>query len=205
MPELFTEPDDYRAYVEALTKAGAIKDASYIWWAIRPSLRHPTLELRIADSCTRLEDTLAIAALYRCLVRHLLRNPALHARPTPATRGIAAENMWRAQRYGIHGGLIAADGSGMRPVADLVAELQNELAEDAVALYCVPELARCAAIISDGTSADAQLHVFEGAREAGGSDDAALAAVVQWIAATTRGGGGALRPSINPSGPRRAG
>lgn len=185
LPELFTEPEDYRAYVAALTKAGAIKDASYIWWAIRPSLRHPTLELRVADSCTRVEDTLAVAALYRCLARHLLRRPEIHARMTPAMRGIAVENMWRAQRYGVHGGLIAADGSGMRPIPDLVAELTTELAEDAAALDCSPELARCATLAAEGTSADEQLRVFEQARERGAADEEALAAVVDWIAAAT--------------------
>lgn len=185
LPELFTEPQDYRAYVSALSQAGAIKDASYIWWAIRPSLRHPTLELRVADSCTRLEDTLAIAALYRCLVRHLLRKPGIHARMTPATRGIAVENMWRAQRYGVHGGLIASDGSGMRTISDLVAELTAELAEDAEALGCAPELARCADIVAEGTSADEQLHVFERSRERGATDQAALAAVIDWLANIT--------------------
>src|SRR6478609_1104071 len=64
LPELFTDPDEYRSYVAALVNSGAIKDESYIWWAMRPSMRHPTLELRIADSCTSLDDTLAIAALY---------------------------------------------------------------------------------------------------------------------------------------------
>src|SRR6478609_5488044 len=64
LPELFVEPDEYRSYVAALVNSGAIKDESYIWWAMRPSMRHPTLELRIADSCTSLDDTLAIAALY---------------------------------------------------------------------------------------------------------------------------------------------
>jgi carboxylate-amine ligase len=189
LPELFTEPRDYHAYIAALTQAGAIKDASYVWWAIRPSLRHPTLELRVADSCTRLEDTLAIAALYRCLVRYLMRKPDIHAGMTPAMRGIAVENMWRAQRYGVHGGLIASDGSGMRPISDLVAELSAELAEDAEALGCAPELARCATIVAEGTSADEQLHVFERARERGETDQAALAAVVGWIAATTEAPG----------------
>ena len=52
-----------------------MEDSSYVWWAIRPSLKHPTLELRAPDCCTLVEDTLAIAALYRTLVRHLYNNP----------------------------------------------------------------------------------------------------------------------------------
>ena len=126
LPELFTDPDDYRAYIKTMVAAGAIRDASYIWWAIRPSDKHPTLELRIADSCTRLDDTLAIAALYRCLVRHLLRRPKLNADLTAASRGIAAENLWRAQRYGIHGGLIHAESRSMRSVPSLVDDLVGQ-------------------------------------------------------------------------------
>ena len=63
LPELFRTNDDYREFVAALTWAKIIPDASYIWWAIRPSLNNPTIELRVADSCTRLDDAIAIAAL----------------------------------------------------------------------------------------------------------------------------------------------
>lgn len=186
LPELFTEPDDYRAYIETMVAAGAIKDASYIWWAIRPSEKHPTLELRIADSCTRLEDTLAVAALYRCLVRHLLRRPALNADLTAATRAIAAENLWRAQRYGVHGGLVDAESRSMRSVAGIVDELIARLAEDAAVLGCRAELESCRKLARAGTSADVQLAVYEEARMRDGGQTAGLAAVVDWIASETR-------------------
>lgn len=191
LPELFTDPADYRAYVDTLVSAGAIKDASYIWWAIRPSDKHPTLELRIADSCTRLDDTLAIAALYRCLIRHLLRNPGLNAGLTVAARAIAAENIWRAQRYGIHGGLISPESRSMRPVPELVDELIALLAEDAAALGCNAELAACGRIATGGTSADLQLAIFEEARARGGQATG-LSAVVDWLASETRADGAAL-------------
>ncbi|PZO01350.1 MAG: carboxylate-amine ligase [Hyphomicrobiales bacterium] len=186
LPELFTDPDDYRAYIETMVAAGAIRDASYVWWAVRPSHKHPTLELRIADSCTRLNDTLAIAALYRCLVRHLLRQPRLNADLNAASRGIAAENLWRAQRYGIHGGLIHAESRSMRSVPSLVDDLVALLAEDAKALGCEAELAACREIVSGGTSADVQLAVYEEARTREGGQARGLAAVVDWIASETR-------------------
>jgi carboxylate-amine ligase len=192
LPELFLDPDDYRAYVETMTAAGAIKDASYIWWAIRPSDKHPTLELRIADSCTRLDDTLAIAALYRCLVRHLQRNPGLNADLTAASRAIAAENIWRAQRYGRHGGLICAQSRSMRTVPSLVEDLIEQLAGDAAALGCWRDLAHCRVIATGGTSADMQLAVFEEARARAGGEAAGLAAVVDWLASETRLDGAAL-------------
>lgn len=188
LPELFNDPADYRAYIETLVSAGAIKDASYIWWAIRPSNRHPTLELRVADSCTRLGDTLAIAALYRCLVRHLLRNPWLNANLPVTARALAAENMWRAQRYGIHGGLISPESRSMRTVPDLLDELIEQLSDDAAALGCCADLAACRAIITEGTSADMQLAMFEEARARQGQA-AGLAAVVDWLASETRADG----------------
>ncbi|AOG07637.1 carboxylate-amine ligase [Bosea sp. RAC05] len=186
LPDLFADPADYRAYVDTMVAAGAIKDASYLWWAIRPSDRHPTLELRIADSCTRLDDTLAIAALYRCLVRHLLLRPALNRDLTAASRAIAAENLWRAQRYGIHGGLVDEASRGMRSVPSLLEDLVARLAEDAQALDCAAELEACRAIAAQGTSADVQLAVYEEARARAGGPAAGLAAVIDWIASETR-------------------
>lgn len=186
LPELFTDPGDYRAYMATMVAAGAIRDASYIWWAIRPSEKHPTLELRIADSCTRLDDTLAIAALYRCLVRYLLRQPGLNADLTAASRGIATENLWRAQRYGIHGGLIDADSRSMRSVPILIDDLVERLAEDSAALGCEADLAACRRIASGATSADVQLSVYEEARTRDGGQAGGLSAVVDWIASETR-------------------
>ncbi|OYW68585.1 MAG: carboxylate-amine ligase [Bosea sp. 12-68-7] len=186
LPDLFADPADYRAYVDTMVAAGAIKDASYLWWAIRPSNRHPTLELRIADSCTRLDDTLAIAALYRCLVRHLLRQPALNRELTAAARAIAAENLWRAQRYGIHGGLVDEASRSMRSVPSLLEDLVARLDEDAQALDCAAELEACRAIAAQGTSADVQLAVYEEARARAGGPAAGLAAVIDWIASETR-------------------
>ena len=65
LPELFRSNEDYDAYVDAMVRSGAMQDASHLWWAIRPSLKYPTLELRAPDCCTRLDDAIAIAALYR--------------------------------------------------------------------------------------------------------------------------------------------
>ena len=65
LPELFETNEDYEAYMEALIEARVIQDSSYVWWAIRPSAAHPTLELRAPDMCTRVEDAVALAALYR--------------------------------------------------------------------------------------------------------------------------------------------
>ena len=74
VPELFRTREEFDAYVAALVRAGVIEDSTFIWWALRPSLNNPTLELRAPDSCTLVEDSIAIAALYRTLARHLFCN-----------------------------------------------------------------------------------------------------------------------------------
>ena len=103
VPELFRTKKEFDAYIGALVRAGVMEDSSYVWWAIRPSLKHPTLELRAPDCCTLLDDSLAIAALYRTLARHLYRNPQRNEDLDAVGRAIVVENKWRAQRYGVHG------------------------------------------------------------------------------------------------------
>jgi carboxylate-amine ligase len=105
-PEMFESQLDYESYVSALVEAGIVPDSTYIWWDIRPSLKHPTLELRICDCCTSIDDAVAIASFYRALVRHLVRRPRLNTRLGAVSRALAEENRWRAQRYGIDGTLI---------------------------------------------------------------------------------------------------
>jgi len=106
LPELFDDAADYERYIAVMMRAGAVEDPSYFWWHVRPSTHYPTLELRVADSCTRLEDALTVAALYRCLVRLLDRRPEIHAGLTGASRGFVMENLWRAEREGVHASLI---------------------------------------------------------------------------------------------------
>ena len=182
LPELFRTQQEFDAYVAALVRAGVIKDSSYVWWAVRPSLSNPTLELRAPDSCTLVEDSLAIAALYRTLVRHLHINRQRNSDLDAVGRAIIIENKWRAQRYGVHGTFVAEDGA--ISVAELLERVISDTAPDAAALGCTAEIHRCRAIVGAGTSADAQIAVFE-AHAKGGSRDAALRAVTEWIVAAT--------------------
>lgn len=185
LPEFFDGAADYDRYVAAMIAAGAISDSSFVWWAVRPSLRYPTLELRVTDSCTRLEDAICIAALYRCLLRCLDRRPDINANLTGATRAIATENTWRAQRYGIHGTFV--DEAGPITVAEALEQVLALIAEDAAALDCVAEVEHARQIIAQGTSADHQLALFNDARGRGKSTAEALQEVVAWMAAVTTG------------------
>jgi len=184
VPELFRKTEEFEAYIAALTRAGVIDDASYVWWALRPSLQHPTLELRAPDCCTFVDDSIAIAALYRSLVRRLCHNPLLNADITAVTRAIVIENKWRAQRYGVNGTFANADGSGAVTVAEQLEQVLADVLPDAEELGCSTQVARCRAIVGAGTSADAQIAVFE-AHEKSESRERALEAVNDWIAAAT--------------------
>lgn len=184
LPELFRSREEFDAYIDALTQAGIIDDASYVWWAIRPSLHHPTLELRAPDSCTFVEDSIALAALYRSLARKLTRDPLHNAGLSAVHRALIVENKWRAQRYGIHGTFVDLHAGGAITVPDMLDEVLDDILPDADALGCLDEVLRCRRIVSDGTSADAQLAVFAAHAKDEGRG-AALAAVADWLVAAT--------------------
>jgi glutamate---cysteine ligase / carboxylate-amine ligase len=187
IPELFADDAEYRGYVDALVRCRAIPDESYIWWAVRPSAKYPTLELRIADSCTRVDHTIAIAALYRCLVRHLVNHPALNRDIGAAERAIALENKWIAQRHGIHGALIDAATRTVRSVTEITEDMISMLEPDACALGCLAELMELRSILTFGTSADQQIALETDARGRGRTGEEALSDIVDWLALATRG------------------
>ena len=185
LPDVFRNDGEYQVFVDTLVSAGTIPDATHIWWAIRPSSRYPTLELRIADSCTLVEDTICIASLYRCLLRALWRIPTINSGITSMSRLIVDENRWRAQRFGIEGSIVDLAAGRLRPITELVAELLDLIAEDAVELDCVHEIQHARTILARGTSADQQLKRYFAARESGESRQAALTDVAEWLVETT--------------------
>jgi carboxylate-amine ligase len=180
IPELLCTKHQYDAYVAALVNSGAMPDASYIWWSMRPSMRHPTLELRAPDCCTRVQDAIAIACLYRVLARYLSMNGSPEI--TPRDRAIAAENKWRAQRYGVDCAFASNDGA--ISVSEFLDKILFLTQHDAEALHCAREVAHCKWIVKNGTSADMQLSAFQNSLSDGRS--AALAATKSWIARTTQ-------------------
>ena len=185
LPELFDDAADYERFVRVVTKSGAIPDPTFFWWHIRPSEKFPTLELRVADSCTRLEDALTVAALFRCLVRLVDRRPDVNARMTGASRGLVMANLWRAERDGTKGSLIDEATESLVPLPEAVAALLDLIAEDAAALGCTAECARARTIAREGSSADQQIAVFEAALQGGATERAALNGVIDWLAAAT--------------------
>ncbi len=177
LPELFRTNADYDAYVDAMVRSAGMEDASHLWWAIRPSQKYPTLELRAPDCCTRLDDTIAIAALYRVLARFLYGHPEHNAGIDVVDRALAVENKWRAQRYGVQGTFVTR--SGGVAVSEMLGRVLELIPRDAEALNCVEQVERCRTIILEGTSADAQIRIFTENRHEGA--DIALHKVTQWI------------------------
>jgi len=127
--------------VDILVSGGVMEDASKIWWDLRPSARFPTLEMRITDVCTRLEDAVCVAAMFVAVLRMLYRIRRANQTWRSYPLFLLSENRWRAQRYGVAGTLFDFGKGELVPFADLVEELLGLLHEDAEALGCSAEMA----------------------------------------------------------------
>lgn len=188
LPEQFDSYAEFQRHVDALVKAGVIEDGTKIWWDLRPSVRFPTLEMRITDICTRLEDGLCIAALYRCWLRMLYRLRKKNQRWRTYANMLINENRWRAERYGFDEGLIDFGKGCIVPYADLLEEILALVIEDAGYFGCVPEVQHARKILERGTSAHWQIKTYEDAKAAGASHEDALKAVVDMLIEQTMHG-----------------
>ena len=177
---------EYDAVVERYRAIEAITDGTELWWDIRPSANYATIELRICDICPRIEDAVAVAALYACLIRHLDARLDAGERLDELPPESVEEGRWIAQRYGTFAFLPHPNGSGGRiDVAELVDELVTTLHDDARALGCEAQLARIPRIIAEGNSADRQEDVYRQAMLDGADGPEALRAVVDSVIAET--------------------
>jgi glutamate---cysteine ligase / carboxylate-amine ligase len=183
LPPRFESWSDYARSVHVLTDLGIIEDSSKIWWDLRPSARFPTIEARICDVTPRLNHALSIAALIQCITRLLWRLARRNQRWRIYDSFLVAENRWRAQRYGIHEGLIDFGAHAIVPLPVLLDELIGLVTEDAEALGCLAEIEAARDIIASGSSADRQRAVYRQATEGGKEHAAALRAVVASLVA----------------------
>jgi len=185
LPELFRTNADYDEFVDALVRANIIPDASYIWWALRPSLPNPTIELRVTDSCTQLDDAIAIAAMFRCLVRAHCRDRERNAGFDRVGRAITAENKWNAQRYGIAATFIDPFSRDPLDVREWLDQVHVLIADDIAAFDCAKEIKRLDAVVTEGTSANRQVNLFARSRAAGRERLTAIQDVIDWAATET--------------------
>ncbi|MGQ0664839.1 MAG: carboxylate-amine ligase [Pseudomonadota bacterium] len=188
LPDHFESWGEYRRHVDRLVSAGLIEDARQLWWDIRPSEKFPTLEMRATDIPTRLDDTIAIAALYQGLVGMLWRLRRDNQRWRMYPHMLVNENRWRAQRYGIDQGLVDFGKGEVVPYAQLLEEIIALVAPEAARFEASQELAQARDIIGRGTSAHRQLAVFAAAQARGATPRQALEAVVDWLAEETVAG-----------------
>ncbi|HLA67431.1 MAG TPA: carboxylate-amine ligase [Acidimicrobiia bacterium] len=188
IPEHFSSWAEYQRHVDALVKPGLIEDATKLWWDVRPSARYPTLEMRIPDMCTRLEDGITIAALYQSIMAMLFRRRSHNQRWRTYATMLVAENVWRAQRYGVEGSLMDFGRGELVPYRDLLDEIIELVEEDARELGCFAEVERAREIVDGGTSADRQLKTYRDAVAVGSAEHEALVAVVDELITDTRSG-----------------
>ena len=187
MPGPLGSRAEYDRLVAEYRRRDFIGDGSELWWDIRPSHSYPTIEMRICDVCTQVEDAVSIAALYASLIRWLVRQDRDGALPPEPLTEIIAEDRWIAQRYGVFAFFGSREGTGTRvDIDDYLIGLVEELAEDARALDCEPEMRRALAIVRDGAGADRQLDLFRLRRFEGDSQEEALRCVVDKLIEETR-------------------
>ena len=179
---------DYDRLVGAYQRMKFIESASELWWDIRPSETFPTVEMRVCDTCPRIDDAVSIAALYSSLVRRLMRLDREGRLPPEPPTEIIAENRWLAQRYGVLAFFGNEGSEGRVDIEEYAAALVEQLAGDARALGCEPELRRVLEIIHDGTGADRQIDHFRLRRLEGDTEEEALRSVVDLMVAETRKG-----------------
>lgn len=160
IPDHFESFQQFQSYVDLLIKMNCIQDATKIWWDIRPHPKFPTLEFRICDIPTRVDDTIAVAALFQAIVAKLDTLIEKNLGFRLYHRRLIQENKWRAIRYGLDGMLLDLGKQKEVPVKDLIRELL-EFVDDAVdPLDSRREIEHIHTILDRGTSADEQLRVF---------------------------------------------
>jgi carboxylate-amine ligase len=174
IPDHFDSYQSFQRYVDLLVRTGCIDNGKKIWWDVRPHPFFPTLEFRVCDIPTRVDDTIAIAALFQAIVAKLDKLIDQNLGFRLYRRMLIQENKWRAVRWGLDGKLLDLGKQKEVPCRDLVCELLDFVEEVVDELGSRQDIEHIRTILERGTSADAQLRVFE---ESGGSHEA----VVKWV------------------------
>ncbi len=188
LPPQFHSWGEYQRHVDAVTGAGLIEDASKLWWDIRPSARYPTVEMRIADICTRVDDGIAVAAIYLSLLGMLFHRRLGNQRWRTYENMLVSENLWRAQRYGTDEPLADFGKGILVPYQDLLEEIIETVTPAAEEMGCLAQVESARQILDTGTSADRQLKVYDDAIDAGAEPEEALRSVVDLLIEDTRHG-----------------
>jgi len=166
-PPRFRDYEDYASVVGQLERTGCIADYTHIWWDIRPHPKWGTIEVRICDAVTRLEDAVAIAAYCQSVVKLLCERFEAGQEIPTFHRILTSENKWLAARYGLDAPIMDLP-SGRRnrvPISKLVRRTLRDLEPHARELGCGDELDGIRALLDRGNSAEQQLRVFNANRD----------------------------------------
>lgn len=177
IPDSFESLSEYEDYCKLLVKTGCIDNAKKIWWDIRLHPFFDTLEVRVCDAQTRVDDTLAIAALIQAVIAKLYKLVRQNITFRVYRRRLLDENRWRASRYGIDGKLIDFGKEVEVETRSLLAELLEFVSTEVSELGSEREMAHIQRIIREGTGADRQLAAFAATHD--------MTAVVDQIVAET--------------------
>jgi glutamate---cysteine ligase / carboxylate-amine ligase len=161
IPPVLESGTAYAALVDTLVRTGCIPDASKIWWDVRPNHSYPTLEFRVCDVCTRVDEAVCVAAILQAIVAKLwkLRRDNMTFRVYPTA--LIEENKWRAVRYGLDGRLVDLGKDQELPARALVRELLEWFVDDVLdELGSRKEVEYAFTILEQGTSADRQIARF---------------------------------------------
>ncbi len=160
-PPSFSAYSEYQGFIDTLIKTGCIDEPTKIWWDIRPHPKFPTLEFRICDVCTKVDEVICVAALLQALVAKLIKLRHDNRSWRPYRHHLIAENKWRAVRYGLDGKLIDFGKQQEFPLRDLMLETL-EVVDDVVdELGTRKEVEYIHTILAEGSSADRQLATYE--------------------------------------------
>ena len=166
-PPRFENYADYAEVVGQLEKTGCIADYTHIWWDIRLHPRFGTVEIRVCDAVTRVEDAVALAAFCQCLVKLYSERHAIGAEIPSFHRILTTENKWLAARYGLEAPVmdLVAGRRNRVPVAQLVRRTLRELEPHARELGCDAELEGISEILAKGNSSDRQRRIWNANRD----------------------------------------
>jgi carboxylate-amine ligase len=180
VPEQFESWSAYENFVNLLVKLHCIDNGKKIWWDVRPHPTFGTLEFRMCDVATKVEEAVAIAALTQAIVVKLYKLSTSNQSWRLYRRALIEENKWRAARYGIEGKLIDFGKEEEVPMRSLIPELL-ELVDDVLdELGSRSAVEYVNTILNEGTSAERQLRVYQQTGD--------LKAVVRHLVAETRAG-----------------
>lgn len=188
MPPALNSWEEWRSVVRGFQRMEAITNGSELWWDIRPSEKFPTIEMRVCDTCTDIDDAMAICVLYGCLILKFIEedDPSTIRNHAPAE--LIEQNRWLAQRYGILAYLGRIHGNGRMDLYDQAKELVNELMPYAEAMGWTQHLNHVMQIIRIGTGADRQIDRYQLAKLDGATHEEALRGVVDLLIEETRKG-----------------